>query len=753
ATTAATRTGTQPTCSTYLEMAAKRCVGADKERIEAVLNSLAPKPGFSQAPQPGTRAAPRAAEDAAQKATNAQQRTYRRREQLKADLEQAEEDFLERSAEVAAAEDRIKEELRQHPLGTQRGEGGGANKPSLPIGALLGDDDLKVDMGELLKLGEEDAFISAEDIAELEARKANFAQEAKQAAKQAFAAAATKPKEQRQREQEFLEELRAKKKRKVEEYGKGAGKDDGTDVEIEEPRAVEVAAEAALGGESPPSDYTGEERELPWQLQFENATSENRIARRRPPAYMQDAVAYQFCAEGARSRGQERGGRAQAVQEYYITPLSAGFEEQRNYRGCGQEVKLEKVAFKPGIDVKADWDQPIQWRGTLAPRLAELQRCEGKGPRASRLENLRGSTAGTAPLNGGIGNRAEAKEALVGYATWAQGQEATGAGKLQRTTRDQPRRDNEIRIGDRETRSMADYMDAKGAQWAAKWRSQTSREQLLNALELARRLLKRRKQLVRLIMDVETRGTLPWQLMVTLVSLLRQDTGGDRSNGLLPEVVKLWSKTRGEYTNERVVSMARKWGAAVAGNSALKEAVVRPFADEVFERAPQKMYAATVLCDLAKVFGWGCRRALCTLIEMLNRRRSRSVREKPAYAEPVEPEMSICAGARRGIIFGRFALCASLKKVRAKCQQVCVKSWVDDVTARTEGSKAKLALSRKSAAIGKGKEVTQEIAPRLRSRNITASLKEQAPDLGIDRGSIAKSKFKRARRVAHADRQ
>ena len=49
-------------------------------------------------------------------------------------------------------------------------------------------------------------------------------------------------------------------------------------------------------------------------------------------------------------------------------------------------------------------------------------------------------------------------------------------------------------------------------------------------------------------------------------------------------------------------------------------------------------------------------------------------------------------------------------------------------------------------------EVTQEIALKLHSRNITATLKEQAPDLGIDEGNVSMGKNKHAKRPAHADR-
>ena len=75
--------------------------------------------------------------------------------------------------------------------------------------------------------------------------------------------------------------------------------------------------------------------------------------------------------------------------------------------------------------------------------------------------------------------------------------------------------------------------------------------------------------------------------MVALVSLLCKEAGGDRAIRLLVEAGKLWSKVRSEFTNELVTAIFGNWDAAIAGNSALKDTLVRSFADEALEWTPQ----------------------------------------------------------------------------------------------------------------------------------------------------------------------
>ena len=123
-------------------------------------------------------------------------------------------------------------------------------------------------------------------------------------------------------------------------------------------------------------------------------------------------------------------------------------------------------------------------------------------------------------------------------------------------------------------------------------------------------------------------------------------------------------------------------------------------------------------------------------LELLSHLGARPIRERTAYAEPIGPERSTCAGADPGIEFGRVALYDVLKNVSGKFKQVLIRSQVDDVAARIESSKkevikqlsnagvdfaagakrAKLAMSTKPTAIGNDMEVVKEVALKLQHR-------------------------------------
>ncbi|CAK0878051.1 unnamed protein product, partial [Prorocentrum cordatum] len=275
-----------------------------------------------------------------------------------------------------------------------------------------------------------------------------------------------------------------------------------------------------------------------------------------------------------------------------------------------------------------------------------------------------------------------------------------------------------------------------------------------------------------LVEESERQGAWPWQLMIAPVGLSPKGAGGDGAIGSPPEVVKLRSKMRGEYTGKWATTMAGERGAAIA----LKEASVRSFADGALERLPMKVYTFYETLEPALILGEGLRLgtpARALHLDMSSHSSARLIRDRTARAEPIAPDRWICAGARRGIDFGRVALYAVLKKVSAKFWRAHVRSRAGDVTARMECSRkevarqlssagagfasgakrAKPTLSTKSALTGNDSDVGNEVARRLQSRNIAAKVKHQAPDLGIDRvRSIAGGEGARAKRAAHADR-
>ncbi|CAK0878115.1 unnamed protein product, partial [Prorocentrum cordatum] len=427
----------------------------------------------------------------------------------------------------------------------------------------------------------------------------------------------------------------------------------------------------------------GKQNEL-WQLKLDRAQAEDRKAWRTPPSHATATAAYLFDPYGKNEMGAQCGAWVHAVEQYYCATLKIEAAERRNFSGRADEMRFKVGKARLGYNVSSDLDQSV--------------RCEGRGMRAARLRTLCKDMSATIPSGGIVKmtskqrrrwrealNSVEAmsegqissfgQRSLAGYTNWEQEQEAAGCGKLHKTTKDKPRCDNEVRSNGSTASSMIDYMDAKGAQWSRKWKSSFSREEDWAPITI---------ESLNNAIDTMAKS---------------KDAGGDRAIGLLPEVVKLWSKMRSEYTHECVTSMAGKWGAATAGNSALREALLRSFADAVPERPPTKVCTVTALWDRAEfcdtrepvpVLDEGLGRGMparTVRLEMPSRSGARFIGERTACAEPTAPNRSACADARRGIDFGRVALHAVLEKVSAKVQQMYVRSWVDDVATRMEGSR------------------------------------------------------------------
>ena len=67
---------------------------------------------------------------------------------------------------------------------------------------------------------------------------------------------------------------------------------------------------------------------------------------------------------------------------------------------------------------------------------------------------------------------------------------------------------------------------------------------------------------------------------MVIVSLMQRPKPGDRSIGLLAGLVRWWSKMATLVAKFWTASMADHWNSAVAGSSALRQALLRSFMDE-----------------------------------------------------------------------------------------------------------------------------------------------------------------------------
>ncbi|CAK0909797.1 unnamed protein product, partial [Prorocentrum cordatum] len=476
-----------------------------------------------------------------------------------------------------------------------------------------------------------------------------------------------------------------------------------------------------------------------------------------------ESAARLFDEAAAKDLGAQCGAWMRACEHCFVAIVQVHPDKWRNYCSRGVGIHVVNVSAKLSADVPADGGQSIRCWGTLASYSLELQRCKkGKARWREVLRNV-----------GGV--REEQLQGL-GVAALATAKKGKAPRQWRKKWASHFRRE-----------TIFEKLDITGEAATDEGGAIVAIEDFNNAIEsMAKSKAKGIEQmgalackrlppgawggLRKLIEEVERMGAWPRQLMLALVSLLRKDAGGDRAIGSLPEVVKLWSKMRSECTIEWVAHMAGEWGAAVSGNSALQEALVRSFADEALEWAPMQVCAVTALPGP---------REFCDTLEpvlILKEGLRLGIPARALHLEMLSHSgTSICAGARRGVDFGGVALSVVLEKVSAKCEQICARSWVGDVATRMKDSrggvvrqlsnagvefaagakKARLTSSTESALIGNDMGVVNEVALKLHSRNITVNVRSQAPDPGIDRGrgGVAGGKGKRAERAAHADRQ
>eukprot|EP00959_Pyramimonas_sp_CCMP1952_P313045 6552579-Pyramimonas_sp.AAC.1 len=67
--------------------------------------------------------------------------------------------------------------------------------------------------------------------------------------------------------------------------------------------------------------------------------------------------------------------------------------------------------------------------------------------------------------------------------------------------------------------------------------------------------------------------------MTVLIALLHKGPTTDRSIGLVPDIIRLWSAARKVYPTEWVDQVAGKWDKAVRGSSCLRVGMLRAFMD------------------------------------------------------------------------------------------------------------------------------------------------------------------------------
>ena len=278
------------------------------------------------------------------------------------------------------------------------------------------------------------------------------------------------------------------------------------------------------------------------------------------------------------------------------------------------------------------------------------------------------------------------------------------------------------------------------------------------------------QQYFEMLRQVESSLALPWQWYVVLVSLIPKPSGvGDRAIGLLVDSLRLLTAMRRGVLSSWRDQVAGAWDTAISGSSSLRAALLRSFRDEMVSESKLRNFVSCdalwdveafydsldvpLLVQRALALGFP---AKVLALELLGSVAPRVLRDKGSYSLPVQPERSIVAGSRAGPDMSRAYLFEVLDEVFRQHPAVSLKSWLDDMVQRAEGTRrhvvaalthgavhlvrrlraSGLNVATKSVILASEASIAAEVVRSLSDHGICVSSARVAQDLGVDRGAI-----------------
>ena len=280
-----------------------------------------------------------------------------------------------------------------------------------------------------------------------------------------------------------------------------------------------------------------------------------------------------------------------------------------------QEKKIAciSVSLGPGSDPPLAPLALSQWKAALL-NIA--------GSSVHRVKEL----SDAAQVNRAKADRAAISRSLKAFVGWFDTAASEGYGKLHRAVKDRRHDPDEYIVrgvagSSSTTASPLELIKHKKQVWADKWRhddehpmdlwvflgeakararTQTTKSITLRRLNLilaeeaagrarglspvslqdVKRLPSEGKlQLIEFYDAVEKQLSWPWQLIAVAVALILKK-GGDRGLGVMPWLIRLWSRLRSDTIGDWADDTADPWDQAVAGSSSLRRAMCRSFMDE-----------------------------------------------------------------------------------------------------------------------------------------------------------------------------
>ncbi|CAK0823536.1 unnamed protein product, partial [Prorocentrum cordatum] len=276
--------------------------------------------------------------------------------------------------------------------------------------------------------------------------------------------------------------------------------------------------------------------------------------------------------------------------------------------------------------------------------------------------------------------RMECYSQYLAFSQWAEEQYVAAPGKLFRLIKDKATSKDEFEEGQVISSDPLTAMDIRAKVWKKKWSDQQldigQGIEQLGKKDLIWLPEQGKQELVQLFQLIEQSVAWPWQLTVVLVTLLRKPSGDDRAIGTLSTLARLWSSCRGEYRASWTKAKAGHWDAAVAGSSALREALARSYLDETVALTTIKDWVqASVLWDIEGFYdalkwqllletGMEHEFPPCILaLEMILHMGVRFLRDSGYYSDAIVPEQSMIAGLGGAVDFSRCSLYNILDRV------------------------------------------------------------------------------------------
>ncbi|CAK0841289.1 unnamed protein product, partial [Prorocentrum cordatum] len=273
------------------------------------------------------------------------------------------------------------------------------------------------------------------------------------------------------------------------------------------------------------------------------------------------------------------------------------------------------------------------------------------------------------------------------------------------------------------------------------------------------------RDLADMLTQIETALVWPRQVLATILALLPKSRGGDRAIGLLPLLIKCWSKSRASATGAWSDALEQLWDAAIGGSSALRAALCRSVLDE--NAVAMNFCAIEVLLDLEQFLD---SIDLILLLEVAEKEAfpatvisleaqaclaPRRPRRHGRVSGPLSAEWPIVVGSNQGVKVDNLFLYPLLQAVSEGAPQVGLSTFVDDSIFRAEG-KQQMAIDSMGGALkilaGQSKEARLVLSGKsavVSSHNCAA--RQTAVDLGIATTAVRKryqTQAKRAKNVA-----